>query len=77
MQSSLEIEIRGVKFHVEYSIGGFNDEAEIEECEIFVGGQEVTEVLEDKVLKAIDAKIYEEYWESGSESDYAEDDEDR
>jgi len=56
----MEIKINSVKFEVEYKMdkcGG------IDELWIFIGDQEVTEVLSEKVLKEIDEYIYEHHEE--------------
>ncbi len=71
-----EIEIKGVKFDVEFIMdgpSGTGDEMELDEVSIKIGDQEVSEVLSQKVIDEIDRKCFEQAPE-GPEQDYEPED---
>lgn len=77
MGIKIEVKIQDVRFDVDYDMSGNKDDADLEQVLIYIGDQEVSNVLDDKVLREIDSKIYEHFWKNTQEGPEPDDREDR
>lgn len=67
MGTKLDVKVSDVTFEVEYSMSGYMGDAELEEVLIFIGNQEVSNVLDEKTMRDIDEKIYDHFWKNAPE----------
>ncbi len=68
MSGKLSVKVHDVEFEVEYSMSWYLGEAELEECLIFIGEQEVSNVLDEKTMRIIDEKVFEHFWSNVPEA---------
>lgn len=76
MKSSFDFVVDGVTLEVCYMMEGFGADCELEEVLIFIGEQEVTPILSEKVAREIDEKCMEHFWSSAPDAPDYEPEED-